>query len=199
MARTLAREHRVELSGLVGTGPDGRIERRDVQEVIDRQGSAGSATPGSATPGSATPGSTTAAPTTAGSAAGAAGEEPVPPHRQVIARRLARAALVPHFSISKTVDATAMRRLAGRAGGPDNHPLVAAGRVRRPARAPCARPYLERSGPVLPAPRPGRCRRSSGDRRQPDRGESAMPGQPQPAGPGAHRAASRQRWPGRAG
>ena len=88
-ARTLAREHRVELAGLVGTGPEGRIERRDVQEVIDKQGSS------------------TAAP----------GEEPVPPHRQVIARRLARAALVPHFSISKTIDATALRRLAGEVEG----------------------------------------------------------------------------------
>jgi pyruvate dehydrogenase E2 component (dihydrolipoamide acetyltransferase) len=96
-ARTLAREHRVELSGLVGTGPDGRIERRDVQEVIDRQGSAGSATAGSAIAGP--------------------DEEPVPPQRQVIARRLARAALVPHFSISKTVDANAMRRLVAEVEG----------------------------------------------------------------------------------
>ncbi len=98
-ARTLAREHRIELSGLTGTGPDGRIERRDVQEVIDKQGSAGSATAGS---GSATP---------------APGEEPVPPNRQLIARRLARAALVPRFSISKTIDATAMRGLAAEVEG----------------------------------------------------------------------------------
>jgi pyruvate dehydrogenase E2 component (dihydrolipoamide acetyltransferase) len=105
-ARTLAREHRVELTGLSGTGPEGRIERRDVQEVIDRQGSAGP-TAGSATPGSATAGSATAAP----------GEEPVPPHRQVIARRLARAAQVPHFSLSKTVDANAMRRVAAEVEG----------------------------------------------------------------------------------
>jgi pyruvate dehydrogenase E2 component (dihydrolipoamide acetyltransferase) len=97
-ARTLAREHRVELSGLLGTGPEGRIERRDVQEFIDKQGSAG---------GSATGGSATAAP----------GEEPVPPHRQAIARRLARAAQVPHFSISKTIDATSLRRLAGEVEG----------------------------------------------------------------------------------
>jgi pyruvate dehydrogenase E2 component (dihydrolipoyllysine-residue acetyltransferase) len=108
-ARTLAREHRVELSGLVGTGPDGRIERRDVQEVIDKQGSAGSATAASSSAGSATAGS--------GSGTAAPGEEPVPPNRQVIARRLARAALVPHFSISKTVDATAMRRLAAEVEG----------------------------------------------------------------------------------
>jgi pyruvate dehydrogenase E2 component (dihydrolipoamide acetyltransferase) len=101
-ARTLAREHGIELSGLLGTGPDGRIERRDVQEVIDKQGSAGSARRGSATAGSAT-----AAP----------GEEPVPPHRQAIARRLARAAQVPHFSISKTIEATAMRRLAAEVDG----------------------------------------------------------------------------------
>src|SRR5271170_5353136 len=76
-ARTLAREHRVELSSLVGTGPDGRIERRDVQEVIDRQGSAGSATPGSANAGSANAGSATAGSATPGSAIAAPGEEPV--------------------------------------------------------------------------------------------------------------------------
>jgi pyruvate dehydrogenase E2 component (dihydrolipoamide acetyltransferase) len=93
-ARTLAREHRVELSGLLGTGPEGRVERRDVQEFIDEQGSA-----------------------TGGSATAAPGEEPVPPHRQAIARRLARAAQVPHFSISKTIDATSLRRLAAEVEG----------------------------------------------------------------------------------
>jgi pyruvate dehydrogenase E2 component (dihydrolipoamide acetyltransferase) len=102
-ARTLAREHRVELSGLLGTGPEGRIERRDVQEFIDKQGSAA----GSATPGSPTGGLAVAAP----------GEEAVPPHRQAIARRLARSAQVPHFSISKTIDATSLRRLAGEVEG----------------------------------------------------------------------------------
>ena len=92
-ARTLAREHGVDLSGLLGTGPEGRVERRDVQEFIDRQGSA------------------------TGSATAAAGEEPVPPHRQAIARRLARATQVPHFSISKTIDATAVRQLAAEVEG----------------------------------------------------------------------------------
>jgi pyruvate dehydrogenase E2 component (dihydrolipoyllysine-residue acetyltransferase) len=111
-ARTLAREHRIELTGLVGTGPDGRIERRDVREVIDKQGSAGSATPGPANAGSATAGSATA-----GSLTAAPDEEPVPPHRQVIARRLARAALVPHFSVSKTIEASAMRRLTAEVEG----------------------------------------------------------------------------------
>jgi pyruvate dehydrogenase E2 component (dihydrolipoamide acetyltransferase) len=98
-ARTLAREHRVELSGLLGTGPEGRIERRDVQEFIDKQGSAAA-------------GLDIGRPATA-----APGEEPVPPHRQAIARRLARAAHVPHFSISKTIDATALRRLAAEVEG----------------------------------------------------------------------------------
>jgi pyruvate dehydrogenase E2 component (dihydrolipoamide acetyltransferase) len=105
-ARTLAREHGVELSGLLGTGPEGRIERRDVQGFVDNKVSgAGSATAGSAVAGAS--GAVTAAP----------GEEPVPPHRQAIARRLARAAQVPHFSISKTIDATALRRLAGEVEG----------------------------------------------------------------------------------
>lgn len=97
-ARTLAREHGVELSSLVGTGPEGRLERRDVQTFIDMQGlAAGSATPAR---GMATP-----------------GEEPVPPQRQAIARRLARATQVPHFSVSKTIDATSVRRLAGEVEG----------------------------------------------------------------------------------
>jgi pyruvate dehydrogenase E2 component (dihydrolipoamide acetyltransferase) len=97
-ARTLAREHGVELSGLLGTGPEGRVERRDVQEFIDKQSSATGSAAG-------------------GSAAAAPGEEPVPPHRQAIARRLARATQVPHFSVSKTIDATAVRRLAGEVEG----------------------------------------------------------------------------------
>jgi pyruvate dehydrogenase E2 component (dihydrolipoamide acetyltransferase) len=90
-ARTLAREHGVDISGINGTGPDGRIERRDVQEIIDKQGS--------------------------GATTGALREEPVPAHRQAIARRLARAAQVPHFSISKTIDATAVRELAAEVEG----------------------------------------------------------------------------------
>jgi pyruvate dehydrogenase E2 component (dihydrolipoamide acetyltransferase) len=91
-ARALAREHGAQLSSISGTGPGGRIERRDVQELLDQRGSTG--------------------PTAVSVAAPAAGDEPVPPHRQAIARRLARAAQVPHFSISKAIDATALRHLA---------------------------------------------------------------------------------------
>ncbi len=90
-ARTLAREHGLDISGVTGTGPEGRIERRDVQETIDKRG--------------------------AGATAGALGGEPVAPHRQAIARRLARATQVPHFSISKTIDATALRELAAELEG----------------------------------------------------------------------------------
>jgi pyruvate dehydrogenase E2 component (dihydrolipoamide acetyltransferase) len=105
-ARTLAREHGVDLSGLLGTGPEGRVERRDVQGFIDKQGpGAGSATAGSV--GAAAGGVATAVP----------GEELVPPQRQAIARRLTRAAQVPHFSISKTIDATALARLPAEVEG----------------------------------------------------------------------------------
>lgn len=105
-ARTLAREHGVDLSGLLGTGPEGRVERRDVQGFIDKQGpGAGSATAGSV--GAAAGGAATAVP----------GEELVPPQRQAIARRLTRAAQVPHFSISKTIDATALARLPAEVEG----------------------------------------------------------------------------------
>jgi pyruvate dehydrogenase E2 component (dihydrolipoamide acetyltransferase) len=101
-ARTLARENGVDLAGLSGTGPEGRIERRDVQEQIDKRGNAGP-TAGSSSPGAA--------------AVAGPSDEPVPPHRQAIARRLARATQVPHFSISKAIDATAMRALSAEVEG----------------------------------------------------------------------------------
>jgi pyruvate dehydrogenase E2 component (dihydrolipoamide acetyltransferase) len=85
-ARRVARERGVELSTVTGTGPNGRIESRDVLvAAVD--------------PGPAAP-------------AGAA-DEPVPPHRRAIAERLHRGLQAPQFAVSRTVDArSALARVA---------------------------------------------------------------------------------------
>ena len=49
-ARKLAKEHSIDLAGVTGTGPRGRITREDVQKIIDR---GGQAVPAEATPASA--------------------------------------------------------------------------------------------------------------------------------------------------
>jgi pyruvate dehydrogenase E2 component (dihydrolipoamide acetyltransferase) len=83
-ARTLAREHAIDLAGLRGTGPGGRIERRDVLAAVSE-------------------------PAFVSEIHG----EPVPKHRQAIARRLVRATDMPQFALSKTVDARrALERVA---------------------------------------------------------------------------------------
>jgi pyruvate dehydrogenase E2 component (dihydrolipoamide acetyltransferase) len=79
-ARALARERGISLAQLTGTGPGGRIERRDVLAAADGAGLQ------HADGGTA---------------------DVVPPHRQAIAARLSRAASVPQFTVSRTVDARA--------------------------------------------------------------------------------------------
>jgi pyruvate dehydrogenase E2 component (dihydrolipoamide acetyltransferase) len=88
-ARALARERGVELAEVTGSGPDGRIERRDVLEAIE---------------------------TASITIEVREDEEPVPAHRQAIARRLVRTTSVPQFSVSRTVDA---RRAVARAAEAD--------------------------------------------------------------------------------
>ena len=87
-ARTLARERGIDLAQVTGSGPGGRIERRDVLAATDGAG-----------PRRADDGTT----------------DVVPPHRRVIAARLSRAATVPQFTVSRTVDA---RPALAPCGGP---------------------------------------------------------------------------------
>jgi pyruvate dehydrogenase E2 component (dihydrolipoamide acetyltransferase) len=90
--RKLAREHGIDLAGLVGTGPGGRIERSDVLGVHS-------------------------------------GSEPgdsVPPHRLAMARRLARAVSIPHFSVGVTVDMTRVADGLGTPGVTYTHVLLRA-------------------------------------------------------------------------
>jgi len=102
-ARALARERGIDLARITGSGPGGRIERRDVLAAADGAG-----------------------PPRAD--AGATGV--VPPHRRAIAARLARAATVPQFTVSRTVDARpALARAAGLDGVTLTHVLLQAAAV----------------------------------------------------------------------
>jgi pyruvate dehydrogenase E2 component (dihydrolipoyllysine-residue acetyltransferase) len=99
-ARVLARARGIDLAQLTGSGPGGRIERRDVVAVLD---GAGPRPPGGGT------------------------TDAVPRHRQAIAARLSRAATVPQFTVSRTVDARpALARTAGLDGVTLTHVLLQA-------------------------------------------------------------------------
>jgi len=99
-ARVLARAQGIDLAQITGSGPGGRIERRDVLAAIDAAG-----------PSPADAGTT----------------EAVPTHRRAIAARLSRAAAVPQFTVSRTVDARpALARAAGLDGVTLTHVLLRA-------------------------------------------------------------------------
>jgi pyruvate dehydrogenase E2 component (dihydrolipoamide acetyltransferase) len=116
VARRMAREHGVELKTVIGTGPNGRIESRDVlAAAVDASGEAAG--------GSA--GESAGAPTAPGPAGSL--DEPVPSHRHVIAQRLVRSTAVPHFSVSRTIDArVAMARVAEAQGATLTHVILQA-------------------------------------------------------------------------
>jgi len=113
VARRIAREHGVELAAVTGTGPNGRIESRDVLAAAGaRSAPAGAGEPASAEPNAAPEGAT---------------DEPVPSYRQAIARRLVRSTSVPQFSVSRTIDArVALARVAEAAGATLTHVLLRA-------------------------------------------------------------------------
>ena len=99
-ARVLAREHGIDLARVTGSGPGGRIKRRDVLTAMD---------------------GADLRPADGGTT------DVVPPHRRAIAARLSRAATVPQFTVSRTVDARlALARAAGLAGVTLTHVLLQA-------------------------------------------------------------------------
>jgi pyruvate dehydrogenase E2 component (dihydrolipoamide acetyltransferase) len=112
VARRMAREHGVDLKTVIGSGPNGRIESRDVLAAAGETSSEAPAEPAGAEP----------APGPAGSR-----DEPVPAHRQIIAQRLARSTAVPYFSVSRTIDArVAMARVAEAQGSTLTHVILQA-------------------------------------------------------------------------
>jgi len=101
LVRRLAREHGLELDAVQGSGPDGRIVRRDIEAFLDGSAPAPAAA-SAAAPASAPPASAAPAPSQAG--AGQTAEPELVPHsrmRKTIARRLTESKnQVPHFYLT---------------------------------------------------------------------------------------------------
>ena len=95
LARRLARERGLDISRIAGTGPNGRVTRRDVERAAETPAAAQPATTLTA---EAAARSAAPAPVQAGTAPTATELRPHTPMRRAIARRLAESkATVPHF------------------------------------------------------------------------------------------------------
>jgi pyruvate dehydrogenase E2 component (dihydrolipoamide acetyltransferase) len=115
VARRLAREHGVELSGLAGSGPGGRIVKADVEAAAARPAATPARQP-TAAPALERPGvprKTGVSGTfggqggaeAAGTAKGEASIQELSRTQQVVARRMAEAkATIPHFTLSTDID-----------------------------------------------------------------------------------------------
>jgi pyruvate dehydrogenase E2 component (dihydrolipoamide acetyltransferase) len=105
LARSIAREHGVDLSTVTGTGPGGRIVRADIQAVIDRQESMPRPSP--ATPAPLTPPEVARpAPTQPQPTDPDTQEVPLSRVRRLTAERLAESAQqAPHFYLTRAVNA----------------------------------------------------------------------------------------------
>ncbi|MFQ5426894.1 MAG: dihydrolipoamide acetyltransferase family protein, partial [Gaiellales bacterium] len=104
LARRMAKERGVELAGLVGTGPEGRIVAEDVERASAQ----------STTPEVATAAPVAAAPATSelvASAPLASETVQLSTMRKTIARRMTESWQAPHFQVSMTADASRMIEL----------------------------------------------------------------------------------------
>jgi pyruvate dehydrogenase E2 component (dihydrolipoamide acetyltransferase) len=109
LVRKIARENHLDLSGVTGTGPGGRIIRADVDALL-RTGAPAPA-PAPAPPAAAPPVAASAPETPADDVRGSR-SVPVSQVRRVIARRLSASAReIPHFYVTAAADAEALMEL----------------------------------------------------------------------------------------
>lgn len=103
LVRRLAREQGIDLTGVVGSGPNGRIVRRDLKQLPSTQDATTSSAIPTAPQSSSTPSAGADGPSGADPAHGSSSfvEIPHTPMRRAIARRLAESkATVPHFYLA---------------------------------------------------------------------------------------------------
>ncbi len=106
VARRMARELGLDLAGLAGSGPGGRIVKADVEAA------AAGGTRAAPAPGSPTPPAAAAGMGEAGSAKGEVTPVELTKTQQVIARRMAESkATVPDFTLTTEVDASSLVEL----------------------------------------------------------------------------------------
>jgi pyruvate dehydrogenase E2 component (dihydrolipoyllysine-residue acetyltransferase) len=109
VARRLAREHVIEIASVRGSGPDGRIERRDVEALIGAATAVAEHAQVSPimTPAKTAPAAEHAQPV---QPPAEAQDRDVPRHRQVIAQRLTRSVqMIPQIALMATADMTRAR------------------------------------------------------------------------------------------
>jgi pyruvate dehydrogenase E2 component (dihydrolipoamide acetyltransferase) len=114
LVRRLAREHGIDLSVVSGTGPDGRIVRRDITALLAGAAASPASAPAASAPAASAPPAAAGAPAARGSLPEGAALVPHSRMRATIARRLTESkSQVPHFYLTAEcrVDALlAMRR-----------------------------------------------------------------------------------------
>jgi pyruvate dehydrogenase E2 component (dihydrolipoamide acetyltransferase) len=105
MARHIAAEHGLDIAGISGSGPQGRVIRADVEAAVAAQGPAAARVPsGVQAPSAAQAPSVQPAPP---SPDGEDERVPLSQMRRTIARRMAESTrTVPHFFLTTSVDAT---------------------------------------------------------------------------------------------
>jgi len=117
VVRRLAREYGIELAGISGSGPDGRIVERDVRAVLEstEQGAPEPSAQAPADAGPAEDGSTPA-PVTAPAPSGAAGTElsPLSRTQRVVGERMQQAWQAPHHYATVEVHVDELLTLRGR-------------------------------------------------------------------------------------
>ena len=103
LARKIAEEHGLDLASITGSGPDGRIIKRDVLKAAE---GGGAAAPQAGSEQSAATGQAAPAPAPAQAPANLESKSiPVPGMRKTIAKRLVESkTTVPHFQVSVAID-----------------------------------------------------------------------------------------------
>jgi pyruvate dehydrogenase E2 component (dihydrolipoamide acetyltransferase) len=121
LARKIASEAGMQLGGVQGSGPGGRIVKRDVEAAVQRGGGAGEqaaaqqpAAQAPAAPVAEAPAAPAPAPVAA-PAAGGYRDQPLSPMRKTIAKRLTQSiGPVPHFFLTVEVDMGEAMKLRGK-------------------------------------------------------------------------------------
>jgi pyruvate dehydrogenase E2 component (dihydrolipoamide acetyltransferase) len=109
VARRLAREHGIEIASVRGSGPDGRIERRDVEALIGAMTAVAESIQASPVVAS-TRTASAIGPVETGQPPARMRDRDVPRHRQVIAQRLTRSVqMTPQITLMATADMTRAR------------------------------------------------------------------------------------------
>lgn len=106
LARRMAEEYNIDLSQIAGTGPDGRIVRDDIEEVLEQRGTPAAPAPEPAAPPQEVP-APAAPPSAPPPETGVTEVTKLSRVRMLIARRLTESKqTIPHFYVSSEVDMT---------------------------------------------------------------------------------------------